>query len=310
MGDALAIPDYQSIMLPLLEHVSDGDDHDGKVVREQLADYFNLSESEREEMLPSGNQRTFDNRWGWARTYLKKAGLLEYVDRGVFRITDRGRKVLADKPDRISARYLRQFEEFVEFVTPNKNDADVSEGDTDSETDLSEGTLDEIIERSYQKLRNQLASDLLEKISESSWQFFERLVVDLLISMGYGGSRKEAGQAFQRGADEGIDGIIKEDRLGLDIIYIQAKRWQGTVGRPEIQKFAGALQGKRAKKGVFITTSTFSDGAVEFARSIESKIILIDGARLSELMIDHCVGVSNARVYEIRRLDLDYFSEE
>jgi restriction system protein len=303
----MSIPDYQSIMLPMLRQLADGAEHPLGEVREALAAHFGLTPGDRDQLLASGNQGVFENRVGWARTYLKKAGLLEYVKRGVLRITPRGLEVLAEGPPEINVRYLDRFPEFQEFRRANRESksAETAESNTFD-------TPDETIEAAYQQLRNQLTSELLEQIRGMSWQFFERLVVDLLVKMGYGGSRKEAGQAFQQSGDEGIDGIIKEDRLGLDIIYVQAKRWKdsSTVGRPEIQKFAGALQGKRARKGVFITTSSFSREALDYAGMIESKIILIDGDRLADLMLEHGVGVTTTRAYEIKKMDLDYFTEE
>ena len=303
----MAIPDYQTVMLPLLKQLADGNERPLSEVREALAAHFGLMPEERSQLLPSGNAAVFDNRVGWARTYLKKAGLLEYVKRGVLRLTPRGAQVLADAPSEINTQFLDQFPEFLEFHLPKK-----PEGGEPSEVVEGSETPDEIIEASYQQLRAQLTGELLELVRSMSWQFFERLVVDLLLNMGYGGSRKEAGQAFQQAGDEGIDGTVKEDRLGLDIIYVQAKRWKdgSTVGRPEIQKFAGALQGKRARKGVFITTSNFSKEAIEYAGMIDTKIILIDGERLAELMLEHGVGVAITRAYEIKKIDSDYFTEE
>lgn len=303
----MAIPDYQTIMLPFLEQLRDGKEHTLIEVREALAAHFGLDPEERGRLLPSGNQSVFENRVGWARTYMKMAGLLEYAKRAVFRITPRGLNVLAEGLPELNVRYLEKFPEFLEFrhVKKESTTSELSEPP-------SSVTLDEAIESAYQQLKDQLTGDLLDQVRGMSWRFFERLVVDLLLQMGYGGSRKEAGQAFQQGSDEGIDGIIKEDRLGLDIIYVQAKRWKdgATVGRPEIQKFAGALQGKRAKKGVFITTSNFSREAFEYAGMIDSKIILIDGNRLTDLMLEHGVGVTTTTSYEIKKIDQDYFAEE
>jgi restriction system protein len=303
----MPIPDYQSIMLPLLQQLHDGQEHSLGDVREAVAAHFSLTAAEREQMLPSGNQGIFDNRVGWARTYLKKAGLLEYVKRGVLRVTPKGQEILSENLAEINVKYLEKFPEFREFRQYKKETKD-----TVLEQQSSSNTLDEDIESAYQQLRHQLTSDLLEQVRSGSWQFFERLVVNLLVKMGYGGSRKEAGQAFQKSGDEGIDGIIKEDRLGLDTIYVQAKRWQdgATVGRPEVQKFAGALQGKRARKGIFITTSSFSKDAVEYAGLIESKIILIDGVKLADLMVEHGVGVTTTNSYEIKKIDLDFFAED
>ena len=300
----MAIPDYQSIMLPLLRLAGDGSIYQLRNVIEQLAAEFELSDEERRELLPSGQQSTFDNRVGWARTYLKKAGLLEMPKRGYLQITERGKTVLADAPVEISTRYLRQFPEFVNFKNTRR-----SNNEEDETHKPQDQTPEEQLELSYQALRNELVDELMSSIMACSPKFFEQLVIDLMVKMGYGGSLREAGKAIGRSGDEGIDGIIKEDRLGLDIIYLQAKRWENIVGRPEIQKFAGALQGQRARKGVFITTSSFTREARDYVAMIDTKIILIDGNDLAEYMIDHCVGVSTHRVFEVKRIDNDYFEE-
>lgn len=301
----MAIPDYQSVMLPLLKLVADGNEHSLRDATEELAEKFRLTEDERKELLPSGAQFTFSNRVAWARTYMNKAALLESTRRGYFRIAQRGREVLAKNPTQLNVKFLEQFPEFVEFRTRRSETKETTEtGET--ETLQTPG---ELLESAYQKLREDLSEELLKIIKECSPAFFERLVIDLLVKMGYGGSRKDAGKAIGRSGDEGIDGIINEDRLGLDVIYIQAKRWQATVGRPEIQKFAGALQGHRAKKGIFITTSAFSKDAEEYVAKIDSKIVLIDGEQLSQLMIDHNVGVAPVTSYETKRIDSDYFIE-
>lgn len=301
----MAIPDYQSLMLPLLRLTGDGREHSLRDTYDALGDEFGVSAAERKELLPSGRQATFDNRVGWARTYLAKSGLLEATRRGYFRITDRGRNVLKQNPDQINNAFLRQFEEFREFQRPSvKNEKPVTSRSDESQTP------EEMIETAYLKLRRDLAVELLETIHSCSPAFFEKLVVDLLVKMGYGGTRAEAGKAVGGSGDEGIDGTINEDRLGLDVVYIQAKRWQNTVTRPEIQKFAGALQGRRARKGIFITTSDFSQGARDFASRIDSKIVLISGDSLAELMIDYNVGVNAFATYEMKRIDLDYFADD
>jgi len=301
----MPIPDYQSVFLPLLELASDGEEQALRSAVDRLADQFGLDEGERKELLPSGQQEVFTNRVGWASTYLKKAGLLEATRRGYFRITDRGRKVLATDPASIDNDFLNRFPEFVAFRTrrakPEKSPATrPDDGDDDA-------TPEELIEASHQKLRDDLADEIIQQILDCTPAFFERLVVDLLVRMGYGGSRKDAGQAIGRSGDEGIDGIIKEDRLGLDVIYLQAKRWQGAVGRPEIQKFVGALHGQRARKGIMITTSSFTADALAYAGNIENKVVLIDGEDLAKFMIDSGVGVSTVATYEIKRIDSDYF---
>jgi len=303
----LAIPDYQTVMLPLLRLLKDGKEHYLGEVVSSLADEFKLSPAEREQLLNSGQQTVIRNRAGWARTYLKKAGLLDSPRRGYFRITERGQSVLSSKPGRIDVKYLEQFPEFVAFRELRHERQDEVPLPIAQSTDA---TPEEALDAAYGRLRLDLESDLLEQVKTASPSFFERLVVELLVRMGYGGTLRDAGQAVGKSGDGGIDGIIKEDRLGLDVIYIQAKRWEATVGRPEIQKFAGALQGHRAHKGVFITTSAFSSDAQEFASRIDSKIVLIDGPMLARYMIDHNIGVSPVRSYEVKKIDSDYFGEE
>ena len=300
----MPIPDYQTIMLPLLKSASDGKEHSVREATLVLANSFNLTEEERNELLPSGKQTTFNNRIGWARTYLSKAGLLKSTKRGFYQITDSGVSAIANNPQRIDLECLKQYQEFTEFMNIKSENIIISEK---PQADL---TPEESLEASYQTLRNELASELLQIIKKCSPAFFERLVVDMLVSMGYGGSRKEAGQALGKSGDEGIDGVIREDKLGLDTIYLQAKRWDGVVGRPEIQKFAGALQGQRANKGVFITTSSFTKEATAYVSNIGSKIILIDGQQLTEFMMDYNVGITPISSYEIKKIDSDYFIEE
>jgi len=292
-------------MLPLLKFIGDGKEYSLRETIEALAGEFELTEGERKQLLPSGQQTVFDNRVGWARTYMKKANLLKTTRRGYFQITKRGQDILKQNPSAINTVYLRQFPEFIEFQKPKPHKAQKSAAQEVSEIQTPE----EEIENAYLAIRQGLATELLQTIKDLSPAFFERLVIDLLVKMGYGGTRKDAGEAVGRSGDGGIDGIIKEDRLGLDIIYIQAKRWDSTVGRPEIQKFAGALQGQRARKGIFITTSTFTKAAQEYAARIDSKIILIDGNRLAQLMIDYNIGVAPIASYELKRMDSDYFTE-
>jgi restriction system protein len=304
----MAIPDYQSLMLPVLQLAGDQHEHSLQETIESLAKKFNLSDDERKELLPSGRQAIFDNRVGWARTYLKKAGLLHSPRRSYFQITARGLSVLKQAPSLINVKFLRQFPEFIEFQSKNNKPDDNAIAEASEESLQSPG---EEFELAYQRIRLALATELLQTIKTCSPMFFERLVVDLLVKMGYGGTRKDAGQAIGKSGDGGIDGIIKEDRLGLDIVYIQAKRWDETlIGRPEIQKFAGALQGQRAKKGIFITTSKFTQSAHDYASIIDSKIVLIDGETLAQLMIDYNVGVNVVATYELKRMDSDYFAEE
>ena len=304
----MPIPDYQTCMLPLLRFAGDGVEHQLKEAVHSLASEFSLSEAEKNEFLPSGQQPVFTNRIGWARTYLKKAGLLASPKRGYFQITSRGKTVLKEKPEQINQKYLERFPEFLEFKN-FKRDKEDSETEEPNEV-VSGQTPHEALESAYERLRAELAAEILANVKACDPTLFENIVVELLVKMGYGGNRKDAGRAIGRSGDEGIDGIIKEDHLGLDNIYIQAKRWAATVGRPEIQKFAGALQGQRARKGIFITTSDFTREAHDFVSKIDSKIILIDGHILSRLMIDFGVGVNPVATYQVQKIDLDYFSDE
>jgi restriction system protein len=300
----MSIPGFQTVMLPLLALAGDRQQHTLSEAVDALATQFGLSDDERKERLSSGRQPKFDNRVGWARTYLKKAGLLEYTARGRFRITERGVEVLQEEPSQIDIKLLDRFPEFVEFRATKAR--------ADEEEDVREGQLtpQELLESSYRGLRSQLAQELLERVRACDPGFFEKLVVDLLVAMGYGGSRSDAGRAIGGSGDGGIDGIIKEDKLGLDAVYVQAKRWKDTVGRPVVQGFAGSLQGVKARKGVLITASRFSPGARDFADRLDRRIVLIDGEELAELMIDHGVGVSEVETYVLKSIDLDYFEGE
>jgi len=305
----MAIPDYQSLMLPVLEEVSDQREYKIREIIEKLAKRFHLTEEERKELLPSGRQSIFDNRVAWAKTYLKKAGLLDSPKRALIVISTRGLEVLKKKPEKINVKFLKQFPEFIEFQSAKKEDS--ANGD-DEAADSPQETPEEAFEKAYQQIRKSLAEELLNKVLKLSPAFFERLVVELLVKMGYGGSIKDAGKAIGKSGDEGIDGTIKEDKLGLDIIYIQAKRWQigNVVGRPEIHKFIGALAGQGAKKGIFITTSSFTRDALEYVPKNETKIVLIDGEQLTQLMIDYNLAVTPQQAYELKRLDNDYFGDE
>ncbi len=309
----MAVPDYQSLMLPLLKNTSDGKEHSLNEAIERLAQLLGLSENDRKEMLPSGTQRKFDNRVSWARTYMQKALLLSSTGRSKFCITERGIKVLKDNPSNINVKFLRQFPEFVAFQTSTDKESKIDENSHSAQEiiEKTSQTPQEILDTTYQSLRQSLAQEILERIKNNPPKFFERLVVDLLVAMGYGGSRKDAGQAVGQVGDGGIDGIIKEDKLGLDVIYIQAKRWEGTVGGPTVQGFAGALMGKKARKGILITTSNYSQQAINFATGIDNlKLILIDGEQLAQLMIDHDVGVTEESRYIVKKIDLDYFGDE
>ncbi len=300
----MAIPDYQSIMLPLLQLVENKEEISLKDAVNELTVHFKLTEDEKKQLNPNSRQTTFYNRVTWAKLYLKQALLIEFPNRGSFKITDAGLNILKMKPEKIDRAFLVKNTKF-----NLSNSTNLSNSASNTTSDSGE-TPDEKIGKAAQDLKVALKSELLQMIMECSPKFFEQLVVDVLLKMGYGGTREDAGEIIGKSGDEGIDGIIKEDRLGLEEIYIQAKRWQGNVGRPQIQTFAGALQGKRAKKGIFITTSAFTKEAENFVSKIDSKIILIDGITLAHLMIEYNVGVSTVDVYEIKKIDSDYFSDD
>jgi len=303
----LSVPDFQSFFKPLLEFALDGKEHSLREAREALAENLRLTDDDLSELLPSGTQGKFDNRVAWAKSYLVHAKALDGTKRGYFKITDRGRDLLNQGHERISIKVLDQYPEFVEFHKSNRQSDSTDVGIVDTNS-----TPEEMLQDAYQSIRSDLANELLDKVINNSPTFFEHLVVDLLIAMGYGGSRADAGKSIGRSGDEGIDGIIKEDRLGLDVIYLQAKKWDrdNTVGRPEIQKFVGALHGKRAKKGVFITTGRFSEDAKHYVENIDPKVILIDGNSLANYMIDFNLGTSISALYEVKRIDIDYFEED
>jgi len=301
----MAVPDFQSFFKPLLEIASDKKEHSLREAREIIAKQMNLSQEDLNELLPSENQTKFDNRVAWAKSYFVQAKILESPKRGFFIITDRGIELLNQNHNRIDVKILNQYPEFQEFHSTKS-----IKGQPPDVIENRNETPEETLQNSYLSIRNELSTDIITKIKSNSPKFFENLVIDLMISLGYGGSRQDAGRSIGQTGDEGIDGIIKEDKLGLDIIYLQAKKWEGTVGRPEIQKFVGALHGKRAKKGVFITTGKFSNDAISYVETIDPKVILIDGKMLTELMIDHNLGVSTTVTYNIKRIDSDYFEEE
>lgn len=302
----MPIPDYQTLMLPLLETTQDGAEHTMRETVDNLAGKLKLTQEEQTELLPSGQQAVFANRVAWARFYLKKAGLLESPRRGSLKITARGIVVLSKRPETIDNKFLYRYPEFKAF-RDSSSLIEIAKALTDGEGERQ--TPEETLEQAHQRIRSELAQELLQKILTCSPAFFEYLVVELLVKMGYGGSRKDAGEQVGQSGDGGIDGIIKEDRLGLDTLYIQAKRWQGTVGRPEIQKFVGALSGQRAKKGVFITTSRFTTDATDYVSLIETKVVLIDGGKLASLMMDFDVGVSTQATYVVKKIDSDYFED-
>lgn len=302
----MAIPDYQSVMLPLLHLLGDGTEHRMRDAVATLSDQFGLTEAEKKEQLPSGNL-VFENRVYWARAYLKKAALVLSPKWGFIQITDRGKKCLSESPHRIDVPYLKQFPEFLEYYTGKRVD---DENATESQDTTTE-TPEELVATGYQKLRRQIETELLSRVKLSPPEFFERLVVRLLTAMGYGGSIADAGKAIGKTGDGGVDGVIKEDRLGLSLLFIQAKRWDTTsVGRPEVQGFVGALYGKKAKKGVFITTSTFTKDARDYAEGLDSRVILIDGAKLAEFMFDFNIGAVVESSYLVKRIDSDFFEDD
>lgn len=305
------IPDFQSLMRPILAYHATGEQRHRRALVEHLASRFELTEQERRDLLPSGGQRRFDNRVAWSLTHLAHAGLLERPARGVTRITERGVEVLHRHPERVDLNVLNEFAEYREFRSPSgdngpgapRRPAEVSDADASPE---------ETIEAAVSTLRTALAHDLRSKLASASPEFFERVVVDLLIAMGYGGSKQEAGQRLGRSGDMSIDGVVREDILGLDVIYLQAKRWEvsRTVGRPDVQAFVGALHGARASKGVFLTTARFSREAQDYAATVVPRVVLVDGAELTGLMIDHSVGVVARQIYTLCRIDEEYFLEQ
>lgn len=300
----MGVPDFQSLMRPLLAALDDGEGHAIKAIRADLATHFSLTQEEIDELIPSGRVTTFQNRVGWAATYLYRAGLIDRPTRAVYRINGRGRQVLNENPDRIDLAVLSQFEEFEEFRQAKPA---TSGGGSSTATVGGEQTPEERIDSAHRELRSALAAELLDRVFDQSAEFFEQLVLDVLHAMGYGGTRDNAAERLGQSGDHGVDGVIREDRLGLDLIYVQAKRWKNVVGRPEIQKFFGALHGQRATKGVFITTASFSKEAAAYAEGVTPRVILVDGRELTQLMIENAVGVTTSREYALKRLDLDYF---
>ena len=304
------IPDFQTLMLPFLRHIADGKEHSLQETYLGLAQLYKLTDEELAQVLPSGRQRVFYNRVGWARTYLNQAEFLQYTKRGHFKITETGNKTLSLKPEKIDLKYLRQIPAYVKNSSAEKQEKANVVAKPEDETEPSV-TPEETMASNYLAIRKNLGNELLSRILDSSPAFFEKLVVELLVKMGYGGTFEEAGKAIGRSGDEGIDGIIKEDRLGLDLIYVQAKRWnkEAPVGRSAIQAFVGALAGQGARKGVFITTSKFSKDAKEYQPKNETKIVLIDGEQLANLMMDHDLAVATTHTFTIKRIDNDYFDE-
>ncbi len=307
----MAIPDFQSFFYPFLKFSTDSNEHSLKEVRKYMTEYFSLSDEDKSEKIPSGTQSKFNNRIYWTKSYFIKACLIEPTQRAHFIITDRGKSFFSKFKNGITISDLKEIKEFKEFTSRTNGGAENSSKTKTIESIHENKTPLEKLEESYLYIQSELANEVLEKIKTNSWQFFEDLVIDIMVQMGYGGSRNKAGETLKRTNDEGIDGIINEDKLGLDIIYLQAKKWKssGGIGRPEIQKFVGALHGQRAKKGVFITTSYFSKKAYDYVKTIDPKVILIDGETLASLMIEHGLGTSTIESYHIKKIDLDYFEE-
>jgi restriction system protein len=311
-GAMLGVPDYQSFMRPLLAFGADGHEKNINDAMDAVAEQFHLTDEDREQLVPSGKKTILANRIHWARTYLDKAGALKRTRRSHFVITQRGVDLLRDNPERIDNRVLKQFPEFLEFQAPRVDrPVDDSAPVSENVAELSSATPEETIQEAEEAIAASLRAQLLDRIRELSPAFFERLVIDLIVAMGYGGTRRSVAQRLGKSGDEGIDGVVNEDPLGLDVVYIQAKRYapDNTIGRERIQQFADALVGQGASKGVFVTTSGFSRGAVEYAQRVPQRIILVDGAELTRLMIQYGVGVRTERIIELKRIDIDYFEE-
>lgn len=301
------IPDYQTLMLPVLREAADGEVSTRDVI-ETLAAQYDLSDEEREQLLPSGKQRTFDNRVNWAKGYLKQAGLVRYTKRGFYIVTDEGKKVLAQNPDRIDNAFLKQFDSFLEFQNrkgPQQNESlDEPAGD-----DQSDATPDEVLRAAHRKINVSLASDLLDRVREASPQFFEHLIVNLLLAMGYGGTSEDAARALGQSGDNGVDGVVDQDPLGVDQIYVQAKRYAegNNIGAGDIRDFFGALNLKKAQKGLFFTTSDFSPSARQTAKDLGMRIVLIDGQHLAKLMIQYNVGCRDEETLHLKKVDEEFF---
>lgn len=310
----MTIPDYQSLMLPVLECGANGETGIQACIA-TLADKLGLTEDERSELLPSGRQTVFANRVHWAKTYLTQAGVLEITRRAHFKATPRGLEILARHPTRVDNELLMHFPEFMAFRARSRSRFDRPErlADVSSFEDLAPSTTpEERIDAAYTEIINELRAALLDRVIKGTPKFFEKVVVDLLTSMGYGGSRPNAGRRVGKTADGGIDGVINEDPLGLDIVYLQAKRYApgNTIGVDKVREFAGSLVERGASKGVFVTTSQFAPAATTYADRIPQRLILIDGDELTRLMVQYGVGVRTERTIEFRKLDLDYFEEE
>ncbi len=305
----IMIPDFQKIMLPVLKSLADDQIKNSIDFRQYIVGKFNVTEEEQKIKTPSGKQLLLYNRIAWAVVYLKMADLIKNVERGKYKITELGISVLANPPEEINIALLKTFPKFNLNRNP-QNQPDEENNLVVANEEPSEKTPDELIESGINQINTELSNSLLEQINNLSPYFFEELVVDLLLKMGYGGNDISSGEVTSKSNDEGIDGIIREDRLGLDKIYIQAKKWTANkIDRPEIQKFVGALEGKRAKKGIFITTSSFQKTAIEYASNVDASVVLIDGSLLTKLMIEYELGVTVENIYKVKKMDIDYFTE-
>jgi len=303
----MPIPTYQELMTPILNLASDGAVRTLSDYEELVVQQFKLTEEERSQMLDSGRQRRLRNRVNWAISDLTRSGLMDRTGRGVTLITEQGRRELGDNPGPITRASLKKYPEFTQKDKQSERDRTEQTRDPTTEKE----TPDELLESNYTLVRHKLAQDIIEQVMKATPIFFEKLVVDLLVAMGYGGSRKDAGETVGQSGDGGIDGVIKEDRLGLDLVLVQAKRYtDAVVGRPAVQAFVGSLEGERARKGVFITTSSFSKDAQAYVKSIGTRVVLIDGEQLAEYMIDFGVGVTDVVSYHVKRVDIGYFGEE
>jgi restriction system protein len=305
----MAIPKYDEMMLPMLRLLADGVEHSQRELADKIAEQFKLTAEERAAMLPKVRATYLRHRVGWAGFGLRRAGLADNPHNGTLQITDDGRKFLESNPARLRAIDLKAFPAYAAFLEKTKSDGEAPAPKVRASDSLEQETPEERMGSAFSELNATLVTELLSRLAKIDPFRFEQVVLDLLVKMGYGGSFKEAAAVTQKTGDEGIDGVINEDRLGLDVIYIQAKRWKSNVGRPEIQSFVGALAGKKASKGVFITTSAFHDHARDYAAGLHQKVILIDGRRLAELMIEHGIGVAEEHAYHVKKIDSDYFDE-
>lgn len=300
------VPQYHTLMLPLLKVMGGGSEMTTSQMRDAVAEHLGLSAEALSQRLPSGTQSAFDNRMGWARTYLMKAGLLDRPRRATYVISQSGKDLLSNPPAAIDAGFLRSYEQFNNFISTTKNGKQELIEPSDIDDDL---TPEEQIEKGVRRIEHELQDEVLDRVKQLPPEGFEQLVLRLLVGMGYGGSMEDV-QGVARGADGGVDGVVNQDHLGLDRIYIQAKRWEGSVGRPVIQGFVGALAGVGASKGVIMTTSSFAQPAQEYVKTLtDRRIILVDGKRMSDLMLKHGIGVSIKQTFVTQRMDEDFFLE-